>query len=87
MSDEQGQSVPGTMCRPGMFTDPWGKPSMMRLMSLVSLVASIWFGWLTINDANPTTDAGIYITSAFLLAAFAPKSLNKFIEHSYPLGK
>jgi hypothetical protein len=59
----------------------------MRLMSVVALAASIWFGWLTINDTNPTTDAGLYITSAFLLAAFAPKSLDKFIEHSYPLKK
>ena len=68
----------------GLLTDDLGKKSMMRLMSLIALVASIWFGWITLTDANTSGNEGVYITTAFLLAAFAPKALQKFIENSYP---
>ena len=71
----------------GLLTDELGKRSMMRLMSFIALIASVWFGWLTLMVTNENSDMGVYITTAFLLAAFAPKTLQKFIENSYPFKK
>ena len=68
----------------GLLTDDKGKRSMMRLMSFIALIASIWFAWMTLTDSNTTSNEGVYITTSFLLAAFAPKALQKFIENSYP---
>jgi len=68
----------------GLLTDDQGKRSMMRLMSFIALLASIWFAWMTLTDQNTTSNEGVYITTAFLLSAFAPKALQKFIENSYP---
>ncbi len=71
--------------KPGFFEDHLGKPSSMRLMSFIALWASIGFGLLTVlyrpvnNDLN-----GLFITTAFLLAAFAPKALQKFAEAKFP---
>jgi hypothetical protein len=70
---------------PGFLKDDEGKPSSMRLMSLIALFASIGFGWMTLSS-NATSQNGVYITTAFLLAAFAPKALQKFIENYYPKG-
>ena len=78
---EQQATVPQ---KKGILTDDQGKSSMMRLMSLVALVASIWFAWMTMTDGNSHSNEGVYITTAFLLSAFAPKALQKFIENSYP---
>lgn len=62
-----------------LLQDDTGKTSTMRVMSFIALVASVWFGQLTLTvSTNP--EAGIYITSAFLISAFAPKALQKFIE-------
>jgi hypothetical protein len=44
-------------------------------MSFIALIASIWSAWMTLKDANTTSNEGVYITTAFLLAAFAPKAL------------
>ena len=56
----------------------------MRLMSMVSLIASIAFGLLSV--VRPASDHanGLYITTAFLIAAFAPKALQKFAEARFP---
>ncbi|MEO0946638.1 MAG: hypothetical protein AAFY11_00535 [Cyanobacteria bacterium J06641_5] len=48
-------------------------------MSFVALMAAIVFGALTILRAGDGSD-GIYITFGFLLAAFAPKTVQKFAE-------
>ena len=66
--------------RAGFFEEDNGKISSMRLMSFIALIAAIIFGFLTIllKDVNATN--GIYITFGFLLAAFAPKALQKFAE-------
>ncbi len=69
----------------GFLEDDQGHPSSMRLMSAVALIASIVFGLLTI--LHPVASKGInglYITIAFLLAAFAPKALQKFAEAKFP---
>jgi len=71
---------------PGFLKDADGKPSSMRLMSVIAVFASIWFGWMTLYS-NMTSQNGVYITTAFLLAAFAPKALQKFIENYYPKVK
>ncbi len=71
----------------GMFHDDNGNRSVMRVMSIIALVAAIWFGWLTLTDSITSNNEGIYLTTAFLLAAFAPKALQKFIENSYPSKK
>jgi hypothetical protein len=70
---------------PGFLKDADGKPSSMRLMSLIALFASIYFAWMTLHSATSSQN-GVYITTAFLLAAFAPKALQKFIENYYPKG-
>jgi hypothetical protein len=66
--------------RAELFEEDNGNISSMRLMSFVALIAAIIFGFLTIllNDVNSSN--GIYITFGFLLAAFAPKALQKFAE-------
>ncbi len=56
-----------------------GNKSSMRLMSFIALVASIGFGLIALLHKGAGIN-GVYITSAFLLAAFAPKALQKFIE-------
>ncbi|HSF75612.1 MAG TPA: hypothetical protein VLA84_17590 [Microcoleus sp.] len=49
----------------------------MRAMSFIALIAAIVFGAIAItsNDSE-----GKYITTAFLVAAFAPKAVHKFAE-------
>ena len=57
----------------------------MRAMSFVALIASIVFGAITLWNSAGTasrvdSDIGLFITFGFLLAAFAPKALQKFVE-------
>lgn len=55
-----------------MFTDGFGTPSAIRMMSVISLFASFGFGVVTLK-LDGKEDVGLLITSAFLLGAFAPK--------------
>lgn len=73
--------------RPGFLQEDNGSKSSIRLMSVISLVAAIGFGFLTIQtaSANPANamqvaTPGLYITGMFVLGAFAPKALQKFME-------
>ena len=79
-------ALPPKPTPPGFLKDADGNPSSMRFMSVIALFASIWFGWMTL-DSNMTSQNGVYVTTAFLLAAFAPKALQKFIENYYPKAK
>jgi hypothetical protein len=54
-----------------------GQYSAMRAMSFIALIAAIVFGVITINSNNAD---GKYITTSFLVAAFAPKAVQKFAE-------
>ncbi len=64
--------------------DHQGNPSSMRLMSVIALLASIAFGLITIlYETNTVNSNGLFITSAFLIAAFAPKALQKFAESKF----
>lgn len=60
-----------------LFQEDNGKYSTMRAMSFIALIAAIVFGAITItsNDSE-----GKYITTAFLVAAFAPKAVQRFAE-------
>ncbi|MCP9933556.1 hypothetical protein KBZ08_06475 [Cyanobium sp. Candia 9D4] len=80
----------------GFLEESPGNRSSMRLMCLLALLASIAFGSITMlrsapmvsRDAAgqdsltypPRDDTGIIVTFAFLLAAFAPKVVQKFAE-------
>jgi len=66
--------------RAEIFEEDNGNISSMRLMSFVALIAAIIFGFLTILLKDVNSSNGIYITFGFLLAAFAPKALQKFAE-------
>lgn len=69
----------------GYLDDDNGNPSSMRLMSVIALIASIGFGIISIfHTAASTNENGLYVTFAFLLAAFAPKALQKFAEAKFP---
>lgn len=61
--------------------DDKGNSSSMRLMCMIALFGSLVFGLLTILlESEGENVSGIYITMGFLVSAFAPKSLQKFIE-------
>jgi len=62
-----------------LFQEDNGKYSTMRAMSFIALIAAIVFGAMTItsNDSD-----GRYITIAFLVAAFAPKAVQRFAERA-----
>ena len=64
----------------GYLTDGNGNPSTMRSMSITSLIASMIFGILTIILPGANAINGLYLTIAFLVAAFCPKALQKFAE-------
>ena len=61
------------------MTDNDGHPSSMRLMSMLALVVAAvlagveMFGW---GSGNDKTELVLY----FLVAAFAPKAVQKFAE-------
>lgn len=68
----------------GYLTDDKGHPSSMRLMSFVALSAAIAFGLIVLLHEGANALNGLYLTIAFLLAAFAPKALQKFAEAKFP---
>lgn len=72
-----------------MLTDDKGNLSSMRLNSIIALFSSIGFGFITILDKCKGAEEGlksegVLITFGFLLAAFAPKALQKFAENKLP---
>jgi len=72
--------TPGKTTQPvGFFQEDNGNRSSMRLMSFAALIAAIVFGLITTLGVGSGPE-GIYITFGFLLAAFAPKALQKFAE-------
>jgi len=68
--------------------DDRGNPSSMRLMSMISLIAAIVFALITLlHDAASRGENGLFIAGGFLLAAFAPKALQKFAEAKFKLDE
>lgn len=78
----------GESNRRGFLDDHQGNASSMRLMSFTALLAAIAFGVITLYkfQSAPSAD-GLYLTTAFLIAAFAPKALQKFAEANFPKSK
>jgi hypothetical protein len=71
--------------KPGFLEDNTGKLSTMRLMSIASLIASIVFGFFSIlHEGAKNSENSLFITVAFLIAAFAPKALQKLAESKFP---
>jgi hypothetical protein len=73
----------------GFFEESDGTRSSMRLMCFTALIAAVVFGLLSVLAAigliGAGTSAGIggevvTITFGFLVAAFAPKTVQKFAE-------
>ncbi len=72
-----------------------GSRSSMRLMCMISLGASIMFGFLTLfpvlslpGGAAPDRNIGLIITGLFLVGAFAPKAVQKLAEQKIgPINK
>jgi hypothetical protein len=60
------------------FQEDNGNTSSMRVMCFLSLVASMVFACLTVLGKAPND--GVIITFGFLVAAFAPKAVQKFAE-------
>jgi hypothetical protein len=80
MAEKKGQPAQ----KPGFLDDHKGDPSSMRLMSVTALLASIAFGLIVILHSEASrSENGLYITIAFLIAAFAPKALQKFAEAKF----
>lgn len=59
--------------------DNMGKTSSMRIMSFFSLFASFYFAHLAISLDS---QIGLYIVPLFVVGAFAPKAVQKYIELS-----
>jgi hypothetical protein len=59
------------------FQEDNGKYSTMRAMSFIALIAAIVFGAMTMISKDSECK---YITTAFLVAAFAPKAVQRFAE-------
>lgn len=82
----KGVDVQGTAQHVGFLQDDHGHQSSMRLMCLIALAAAVVFGALSvlaainvIGNGSGGADA-ITITFGFLVAAFAPKAIQKFAE-------
>ena len=74
-----------TAKKPGFLEDDMTNPSSMRLMSMIALITSIIFGLISLlHPLAKGNINGIYLTVAFLIAAFAPKALQKFAEVKFP---
>lgn len=55
--------------------------SSMRLMSFISLIASITIAFVTLFNPN-VKEVGIQLTIFFGVSAFAPKAVQKFAENN-----
>ena len=61
----------------GFLRNHEGRPSLMRLTSFVALIAAVAFGFIAVRSP----DVGdLYPFVSALIAAFAPKTLWKFVE-------
>ena len=73
--------------RVGLLEDDEGNLSSMRVMSFIALITSIILAGMTVQSSLESVEAkkkdhtiGVNITIAFLVAAFAPKAIQKYAE-------
>lgn len=72
-----------------MFRDKSGKLSSIRLMSMIALVVAIFitikgmFNGIYVTVNIVAADNFKFILSAWLVAAFAPKAIQKFAEKEF----
>ena len=77
----------------GFFEEENGNRSSMRLMSMLALLTAIAFGTISLLAAvgvlgsNGGGGESVTITFGFLVAAFAPKAVQKFAEARLPTGR
>lgn len=64
--------------------DDKGNKSLMRLMSLIALIAAIVSGGYTLIKSPKADQVGTNITFTFLAAAFTGKAAQKFAEVNEP---
>lgn len=63
----------------GFLQEDVNTNSSMRLMSFISLIASITIAMITLFGTN-LKDVGVQLSYSFLVAAFAPKAIQKYAE-------
>ena len=68
------------MGKVGFLQEEAGSNSSMRLMCFVSLIASIVFASISLQSGS-VESGELYIIFGFLVAAFAPKAVQKFAEN------
>lgn len=66
---------------PSYMKDESGKPSSMRLMSVLALVVAAALAFVEMFEWG-STESKSELVLYFLLAAFAPKAIQKFAENS-----
>ena len=64
----------------GYFTEDNGNKSWMRAMCFVDLLTAIACAMISLLVGGANSVNGIYLTSIFVVAAFAPKAVQKFAE-------
>ena len=74
----------GTPPKLGFLDDHHGNASSMRLMSAVALMTSIAFGFLSLLGTSQGRSQRTVHHDRVLIAAFAPKALQKFAEARFP---
>ena len=80
MTAEELRAVKG---KAGFADDRHGKRSSMRPTSLPALAAAFVFGLLTLLCPRTDNEKGLYLSAFFLIAAFAPKAIQKFAEAKF----
>lgn len=70
----------------GWLEDNKGNPSAMRAMSMLSLIAAVVFASFVVfnyDNGEIINREILWIITIFLLAAFAPKAVQKFAENKF----
>ena len=80
MTAEEIRAVNG---KSRFLDDRHGKRSSMRPTSLPALAAAFVFGLLTLLCPRTDDEKGLYLSAFFLIAAFAPKAIQKFAEAEF----
>ena len=62
------------------FSDNNGNPSAMRLMSMLALIVASFLAIVQVFNIGNTESNDTELVLYFLIAAFAPKAVQKFAE-------